>query len=95
MLKPMLSASYPNRHLDCELALETTIQQAIKQAVAAGWDRQEALLAIGHLAVNMFMADWLGRHPDTALTLEVPAPVFTSSPRGDRNDPVADVGPAV
>ena len=57
IVKPPRSKPYPDRHLDCQQALELAVLYIIDQAVVLGWEREEALLAVGHLAANMLIGD--------------------------------------
>ena len=45
MKPPKQTGPYPDRDLDCQLAVEDAIQKAITDAVAAGWSEQEAAAA--------------------------------------------------
>jgi hypothetical protein len=65
----MLNAAYADRDLDCQLALEIAVQQVIDQAMAVGWEREEALFALGNLAVNMLVGDWKKEQTGSAVAV--------------------------
>jgi hypothetical protein len=57
ILKPMLNRHYPERSSDCELALEVQLQELIDRALAAGWERKEAIAAIANIAIRFMVTD--------------------------------------
>jgi hypothetical protein len=56
-MKPLRSEQYSDRHLDCQQALELAVRYVVDHAVILGWEREEALLAVGHLAANILIGD--------------------------------------
>jgi hypothetical protein len=57
ILRSRRDRSNPDRSDDCQLALEAKLQELIDQAMAAGWERAEAMAAITNLAINLMVAD--------------------------------------
>lgn len=57
MRAPRHPTPYPDRHLDCQEALEDGILALLDQAEAAGWTRAEAIAAITDVADNTMLGD--------------------------------------
>lgn len=53
----MLKEPYEGRASDCEMVLETMVQQIVDLAVAAGWNRKEAMAAIANVIHNEIYAE--------------------------------------
>ena len=54
---PPVACDAEDRILHCEQALEIALQEIVSAAVAAGWCKDEALVAITNLSDNMMLAD--------------------------------------
>lgn len=62
MIRPMRNRPSPDRSKDCQLALEVHVQELIDKAMAAGWERKEAMTAITNLVINFMVADAENEH---------------------------------
>lgn len=51
-IKAPKAGNYPDRQLDCEMALEDALQDIIEEAQTAGWKRTESMDAIESLVAN-------------------------------------------
>lgn len=56
MIKPPKAIDYPDKPLDCEMALEPVIINAADQALQMGWGHQEIATAIMEVANNWYFA---------------------------------------
>jgi hypothetical protein len=55
--KPRHAELYPDRDLDCQMAIEDHFKELIEAAEHSGWTREEALAAVIELAKAETMAD--------------------------------------
>lgn len=55
--KPRKPEEYPDRDLDCQMAMEEHFQVLIDAAESSGWTREEAIDAVAELARNQTSAD--------------------------------------
>jgi hypothetical protein len=64
MKSPSLSGPYPDRHIDCQEAIEESMIAVLDEGASAGWSRQELAAAIIDLADNIMLADAANREVD-------------------------------
>ena len=57
MIPPRLPGPYPDRHLECQEAIEPLIIAAIDEAKSSGWSMTDFTTAIVALADNLMLAD--------------------------------------
>jgi hypothetical protein len=57
MKSPRLPGPYPDRHLECQEALESRIIAIIDDGTAAGWSVADITTALIALADNLMLAD--------------------------------------
>lgn len=53
---PKMDADHPDRHLNCQEAIERSFQDLVDAAMSAGWDEPESVAAIIALAENHMLA---------------------------------------
>lgn len=56
--KPRKDEPYPDRDLDCQMAMDEHFQELIEAAGQSGWSREEAISAVAELARNQISADY-------------------------------------
>lgn len=54
--QPRKDGEYPDRDIDCEEALEASIQDVMQRAQQQGWNRAETMDAIENLIANLRIA---------------------------------------
>ena len=64
MKSPRLPADYPDRHLECQEALETRVISIIDNGKAAGWSTRDITTALVALADNLMLADEANKQTD-------------------------------
>lgn len=64
MKPPRLPTSYPDRHLECQEALESCILAIIDEGKAAGWSTRDITTALIALADNLMLADEANEQTD-------------------------------
>lgn len=57
MKRPRLPTTYPDRHIDCQEALESRVIAIIDDGKAAGWSVADITTALVALADNVMLAD--------------------------------------
>lgn len=55
--KPRKDEPYPDRDLDCQMAMEDHFKELIEAAERSGWTREEAIDAVAELARNQTSGD--------------------------------------
>lgn len=55
--KPRKTEPYPDRDLDCQMAMEEHFEALIDAAECSGWTREEAIAAVAELVKTQRMAD--------------------------------------
>lgn len=65
--KPRKADKYPDRELDCQMAMEDHFQELIEAAEQSGWTREEAIVAVAELAKAQAMADDENEATDLAI----------------------------
>lgn len=64
MKPPRSHGDYPDRHLECQEALEPIIGSLIEEGMAAGWTVAEITSALIDLADHQMLADAANRKVD-------------------------------
>lgn len=54
---PLQEGSYPNRHIDCQEAIEDELLALVARAVAVGWTHPDLWAALVDLADNSAIGD--------------------------------------
>jgi hypothetical protein len=57
MKSPRHREAHNDRYLDCQVALEPLIADALDRAVAAGWSRKETVTALAAVTAQVLLAD--------------------------------------
>jgi hypothetical protein len=64
MRSPRLPVRYPDRHLDCQEALESSVIAIINDGQAVGWSIADVTTALIAVADNLMLADAANRETD-------------------------------
>jgi len=73
---PRDPSNYPDREVDCQMAVEPAFQAVIDEAVSSGWERSEVLVALYEVSLSMASAEEENGRVNTALRM-----AFKSPPR--------------
>lgn len=63
MQKPKQPGEYPDRDMDCQIAISDQIMALIQSARNAGWTETEASAAIMEVSAGL-LRDFTGENPD-------------------------------
>lgn len=66
---PRQITPYPDRDLDCQMALEDSFQAIVTKAQRSGWTRTEAIEAMRELAFNHLAAEEENLKTEAAILL--------------------------
>ena len=53
---PRAPGNYPDREVDCQMAVEPAFQAVIDDAVSSGWERSEVLIALYEVSLAIASA---------------------------------------
>ena len=73
---PRAPGNYPDREVDCQMAVEPAFQAVIDEAVGSGWERSEVLIALYEISLAIASAEEENGHISNTLRK-----AFKSSPR--------------
>ncbi|MCJ8510520.1 hypothetical protein MUU53_21885 [Rhizobium lemnae] len=64
---PRAPGNYPDREVDCQMALEPAFQAVIDEAVETGWERSEVLIALYEISLAIASAEEENGHVSNLL----------------------------
>ena len=73
---PRAPGNYPDREVDCQMAVEPAFQAVIDEAVGSGWQRSEVLIALYEISLAIASAEEENGHISNTLRK-----AFKSPPR--------------
>lgn len=73
---PRAPGNYPDREVDCQMAVEPAFQAVIDDAVSSGWERSEVLIALYEVSLAIASAE-----EENGRVSNILRKVFKSPPR--------------
>ncbi len=67
--RPFVTADDRDRHMRCQDALQTAVQELVSAAISAGWSEREVLLALTDLVDHQFLALEANNNTDVLIAL--------------------------